>query len=205
MMKGRTPAVIIRDMDKTTTTYRIDPSDRIVAASDTWDVFAVENKAPSLTREAVIGRPIWEFIEGSETRHIYRLMFSRARASLISMKVPFRCDSPETKRFMEMEITPLPDGSIDFACATVRTEARTPVAFIDPDVDRSNEYRIICSWCKRIRMPGGEWAELEDAVRRLDLFGGKLPPRMSHGICPDDQEKAIKEIEGAEKGKKKAA
>lgn len=191
-----------RLMDKNVTSYRVDASDRIVGASDSWDVFAVENKAPQLTRKDVLGRQLWDFIDGSETRHVFRLMLSRARASLSVMKVPFRCDSPEAKRFMEMEIRPLPDGSIDFVCTTLKTEARTPVAFIDPDVDRSNEWRTICSWCKRVKMPGGEWAELEEAVRRLDLFGSKKPPRMSHGICPDDLER---ELDAAEKAKGKAA
>lgn len=205
MMKGRAAAVIIRLMDRTVISYRVDVSDRIVSASDSWDVFAAENKAPGLSKEEVLGRTLWDFIEGSETRHIFRLLLSKARACFSVMKVPFRCDSPEMKRFMEMEIRPLPDGSIDFVCTTLRTEARTPVAFIDPDLDRSNEWRTICSWCKRVKMPGGEWAELEDAVRRLDLFGAKNPPQMSHGICPEDQERAIREIDAAEKAKGKAA
>ncbi len=205
LMKGRAAAAIIGLMDKNIVSYRIDASDRIVEASDSWDVFAAENKAPRLTRKEVVGRFLWDFIEGSDTRHLFRLMLSKARASLSSMRIPFRCDSPEARRFMEMEIRPRPDCSIDFVCATLKTEARTPVAFIDPDVDRSNEWRTICSWCKRIKMPGGEWAELEEGIRRLDLFGTKRPPRMSHGICPEDQEMAYREMESAEKAKRKAA
>lgn len=205
MMKARAAAAIIGFMDKNVVSYRIDAADRIVEASDSWDVFAVENKAPRLTRKEVAGRFLWDFIEGSDTRHLFRLMLSKARASLSTMRIPFRCDSPEARRFMEMEISPHPDGSIDFVCTTLKTEARTPVAFIDPDVDRSNEWRTICSWCKRIKMPGGEWVALEDGIRRLDLFGSKRPPRMSHGICPEDLERAYMEMESAGKAKKKAA
>ncbi|MBW7957640.1 MAG: hypothetical protein H3C68_07075 [Deltaproteobacteria bacterium] len=204
-MKDRAAAAIIRFMDKNVVSYRIDASDRIVEASDSWDVFAVENKASQLTKKEVLGRFLWDFIEGSDTRHLFRLMLSKARDTLSAMRIPFRCDSPETKRFMEMEIRPHPDDSIDFVCTTLKTETRTPVAFIDPDVDRSNEWRTICSWCKRIKMPNGEWVELDDGIRKLDLFGTKKPPRMSHGICPEDQERAFREIENAGKAKRKAA
>lgn len=41
----------------------------------------------------------------------------------------------------------------------------------------------MCSWCKKVAL-GGQWHEVEDAVRTLNLFSSHELPRISHGMCP---------------------
>ena len=50
----------------------------------------------------------------------------------------------------------------------------------DPD-----RYLTICSWCKRVDVGDDKWAEVEDAVRDLELFNGTLLPTLTHGMCLD--------------------
>ncbi len=193
------------DMEGTDLEYRIDASDVLTEVGGNWTAFAEENKAAELAPGAVIGRPIWDFIRGRETRHIYRLILIEARASLSVFRFPFRCDSPGLKRFHEMEILPEADGALRFCCRTLRTEARQPAMLLERDMDRSGEYVTVCSWCRRIRMPGGEWAGIDVAVTRLDIFGSERQPSITHGICPDDHEMVMREIERSRRNRRKAA
>jgi hypothetical protein len=39
-------------------------------------------------------------------------------------------------------------------------------------------------WCDRFEVDG-EWVEVEEAARRLELFNRSELPTLSHGICPD--------------------
>ncbi|OGP21927.1 MAG: hypothetical protein A2054_04455 [Deltaproteobacteria bacterium GWA2_55_10] len=185
--------------------YRIDRSDIFIDLNDYWTVFAVENKAPELTPDAVLDRPLWDFIKDRETRHLYRLILMEARYSLSTLKFPFRCDSPGLRRFHEMEVTSSADGSVRFRCTTLRTEARSPAMLLDRDADRSGEYVTICSWCRRVRMPEGDWAEIDEAVMMLDLLGSQRPPGITHGICPDDHKIVMNGIEISREKRRKAA
>lgn len=178
--------------------YRLDALDRITHVNRAWLSFAVENESDALTPEAVLRRPLWDFIADNETRHVYRMILSRVRSSGKEVRLPFRCDSPSIRRFMEMEISPLPEGAVEFKCRLLRAESRPSVGLLDPAADRSGEFVQICGWCKRIRLDTGEWVETEEAVKRLDLFGAKKLPRLTHGICPDCHRVAMKEIGRAE-------
>jgi hypothetical protein len=44
-------------------------------------------------------------------------------------------------------------------------------------------FLAICSYCGRVRLPGGTWEQIPPAVtRRLHADAG---PQLTHGICPD--------------------
>lgn len=149
-----------------------------------WVEFARENGASGLTREAVIGRALWDFMAGRETRHISRLLLESALKKGCGIKVPYRCDSPGLCRFMEMEIIPAGGGLVEFRSKILRTAPREPVFLIDPSAPRSDEFLTICSWCRRARV-AGRWVELDVAVKDLDLFSTVSLPQLTHGICQD--------------------
>lgn len=169
--------------DKRTFIYRIDAADRITHVNEEWLSFAVENGSPALDRKAVINRPLWDFIYGTETKHIYRVIVDRVRAAGLPLSIPFRCDSPELRLFMEMEIVPLDKKAVEFDCALLRTEPRPRMALLDPLTERSDDFLAMCSWCKRIRLAGNEWVEVEEAVKRLNMFEAASLPQLTHGMC----------------------
>ncbi|NNE07956.1 MAG: hypothetical protein HKN20_05270 [Gemmatimonadetes bacterium] len=174
--------------------YRLDRDDRIEAVSTDWLDFARANGAPDLTAENVIGRPLWDFVAGADTRHLYELMFRRARNDGVSFVVPFRCDAPTARRFMELVVHPAGRGGIDLEGRLVRGEKRDPARLLDPAVPRTNDSLMICSWCKKVR-PEQTWLDAEIAITSMDLFLTPRLPQLTHGICPVCSDRVLKEID----------
>lgn len=87
------------------TRYRLDAGDRIVEVGGAWDRFACENGAEDLAGEQVIGLPLRSFIAGDVTRMFIDTLLARVRLTGRPAVVPYRCDSPGLKRFMEMSLT----------------------------------------------------------------------------------------------------
>jgi hypothetical protein len=163
--------------------WTIDDADKIVQVNEAWLAFARENTAPRLTADLVLDQSIWRFIQGRETIYLYKQIFGRVRAGISPVKFPFRCDSPECRRFMEMKLSLLPGATIQFSAHILREERRDPVNLLEATRDRSGEFLKSCSWCKRIDIPGRGWGEVEAAIDALDLFGHHSLPRVTHTIC----------------------
>jgi len=164
--------------------YQVDENDTLTAVDESWLRFARENEASHLTRELVVGRPIWQFVTGAETRHLYGSLFERARSTGSVRRIPFRCDSPERRRFMELDIVAAASGALELQSRIVREEARAAVALLRPTAERSKATVDVCSWCKRIHADGARWLEVEEAIDQLDLFGATLP-ELNHKTCPE--------------------
>lgn len=157
--------------------YCIDADDRLTFVASEWLDLAKENAAANLSHEAVCGQPLFTFISDPETQHLYKILIDKVRQSQDSMVVPFRYDSPSLRRFMELHISPLPDGAVQFEGRLVREEPREKVPLLDPSVERSDEIIVACSWCKRIDadevwldgavQPGRPTADLARDVLRL--------------------------------------
>jgi hypothetical protein len=102
---------------------------------------------------------------------------------------------------MKMKLSLLPGDAIQFMAQILRQEWREPLDLLDASRDRSGEFLQICSWCKKINIPGQGWGEIEAAIEPLDLFGHHSMPRMTHTIC-DACYDAIKLELNQESGKK---
>ncbi len=161
--------------------YELDHEDRILAVNEPWSAFARENDAEHLVR-GVIGTTVWDWVAGPEVRHLYRLLFSRVREVQGSTTVPFRCDSPSVRRFMELEVCALPDDGLLCTAMLKRAEQRDPVPLLNPHVPRSETLLRVCSWCKRVPTDDGDWLEIEQAITALHLVE-EVPPAISHTIC----------------------
>ncbi|HOJ13772.1 MAG TPA: PAS domain-containing protein [Deltaproteobacteria bacterium] len=164
--------------------YRIDSTDTIVGISDNWCAFAYANAwRSSLRPEEIVGRKLWDFIQGLETKYLYRELYRRAREGATLRPIPFRCDSPQERRHLELLIEALPDGQIEITSRICRTEPRSPVRLLDAAAPRSADLVTVCSMCKKIQVSPGEWAEIEDALARLALFEADTMPQLTHGLC----------------------
>ena len=116
----------------------------------------------------------------------------RTRRKIIEF--PFRCDSPEKRRFMRMEMIPQDKEKVEFKSFLEREEVRVSLALLDISTERTKEIITICSWCKRIKRDELHWLSTEDAVEHMGLFGKKALPMLSHGICPSCCEGVMKKI-----------
>jgi len=172
-----------KPLDQRRFIWSIDAADKLVHVNDDWLAFAQENSAPQLTASLVLNQPIWRFIQGEEASYLYQQIFRRVQVGVSPVTFPFRCDSPDCRRFMEMKLSLLPDGGIEFISHLLREEWRDPIDLLDASRDRSGEFITVCSWCKKIHMPERGWGEIEAAIAALDLFGHRPMPRLTHTIC----------------------
>jgi hypothetical protein len=162
--------------------YRIDADDRIVSVCGGWDDFALANDGGDAVADRVLGRPLWDFIRDPHTCLLYRQILARVRRGG-SATFALRCDGPSHRRLLEMTVAPLTAGGVAFVTRVLSAQDREPVALLTGRGDHSAEMIKACAWCNRVEVCGGAWAEVEDAVGRLNLFErGRVPP-LSHGIC----------------------
>lgn len=175
--------------------YRVDRSNVISFVNDAWLVFAQENKATQLNSDAVLNKSLWSFVAGLETQHLYSVMLKKVRTDQTPIKVPFRCDAPECRRYMELKIFPLPHRGLEFRSRIIKVEPRDTVNILDATIPRSSDLIRMCSWCKKVYT--GEllgWLEVEKATQVLDLFSAVKLPRITHGMCPDCYETCLEEL-----------
>lgn len=176
--------------------YRIDKEDIIISVSDNWNTFANDNDWGDEGHSGgVVGHLLWDFIQDVETRHLYRELFKRVRAGKRAGPIPFRCDSPQEKRFLELLISPLPDDQIEITSTIVRSEFHDPIELLDRKAPRSSELIRICSMCKRIAISQDEWVELEEGIARLRPFEADKMPGLTHGLCLPCYHVAIAELD----------
>jgi hypothetical protein len=184
----------MQNLDHRRFIWILDRDDRIIRVNDNWLAFAQENLSPHLMAALVLDQFIWQFITGPETVYLYEQIFRRVRAGVSPVALPFRCDSPDCRRYMEMSLALLPGEAIEFTAHILREERRAPVALLDVSRARSGELLSICSWCKAVYIPGRGWGEIEAAIEALDLFGGRPMPQLTHAVCNTCYETIIQEL-----------
>lgn len=87
---------------------------------------------------------------------------------------------------MDLRIKAGRGGRAVLFSARVRAEEMRdfPQRLLDPAAPRGSETLAMCGWCDRFEVEG-EWVEVEEAVRRLELFRRPELPALDHRICPD--------------------
>ena len=171
-------------MSKDVIIYQIDRADTIVTVSDNWYAFAEANAWGGFFQpEDVVGRKLWDFIQDRETRHLYQELFRRVRVGIPSRTIPFRCDSPNERRYLELLIKALPDEQIEITSKIIRTEPRSPISLLDTVTSRSTDFVTVCSMCKKIKVAPGRWTEIEEGLGHLRLFEADEMPQLTHGLC----------------------
>lgn len=165
--------------------YHVDGRGRITFVDEGWRAFAAANAAPQFADTASLyGVPLLSFIGDSTTRQVYAVLMDRVRAEQVAVRVPFRCDAPALRRWMELELTPRPAGGVAFTSRELRTEPRDVVLAFDRPSAQGAELVRMCSWCKKVEA-GAAWLPLELGVAQLGLFAGPDVPGVTHGICPE--------------------
>ena len=165
--------------------YTIDEQNHLTYVNSGWDKFALENDAAHLEHEKVLNRPLWDFIENAETRHIHQVLAERVRKNQAALKFPFRCDSPSVPRYMNMQIIPQAEGAITYSCTVERIERRAPLLLEEMKTWKSRKLLRMCSWCKKVDIGDNKWMEIEPAIKHLQLLEQKILPEISHTICDD--------------------
>lgn len=166
--------------------YHIDGEDRIIQVSPNWDAFALASDAPEICAQKILNHPLMIFLSGLETKHLYKILLAKVRRTQNPLTVPFRCDGPALRRFMELTMRPLAGKRIEFQSIVLREERRDSVPLLDRTSPRTDQLISICAWCKKVKVDS-EWLEVEDAIGKLQLFHEPLLPKLTHGMCSSCQ------------------
>ncbi len=167
-----------------------------------WDAFAKENGAPELQAERVLGRNLFDFIQGAQVRNQFRKVLKMiSEDPNWSWVLPYRCDSPERERAMCQSLRPIftDDRCTGFIFHSVEqySRRRPPIDLYDfraiekstrndPDLPIVN----MCSWCQRVQcaaVSGDDWLRAEDYY----AAGGRSNVRLKHRICEQCLETTI--------------
>jgi len=189
--------------------HKIDELDRLILVNDEWMNFARENWSPSLEAGDFIGEPIWKYITDIDTRHLYSLFLDRIRKTQTEVNIPYRCDSPDKRRFMEMVIVPSPDCQVEFQSRIVKEEPRGEILLLRSPRPKSDRLIAVCSWCKKVRLPewlGGQggadsqtqWLEIEEFMPLLGPYTSTSFPAVTHTACQACFEAVMKKIDSIE-------
>lgn len=156
--------------------YTLDRQDRIIAVSDGWDRFALDNDGPTACAAHVLGGRLVDAIDGDPVRMFMTAILMRVRASGQAEVIPYRCDSPTVKRFYTMTVRPLMQGAVRVEHFLDREEKAHVEIRVRPA--RPGQFgRLRCSICCRLKEEDG-WRDPFDGDADCDL-------RVVHTVCED--------------------
>ncbi|HET7053374.1 MAG TPA: hypothetical protein VFI09_05595 [Solirubrobacterales bacterium] len=164
--------------------YAIDDEDRLIRVDDGYYRFAAENGWNGAGDS--LGRSLWDFVAGHDVKKLQRLLLRRVREGVRGIELPFRCDGPDVIREMDIRIAADSSGRVVLFSAKMRREEgrEEPQPLLDPEAPREEgDFLQMCAWCDRF-LVDGEWVEVEEAAKRLELFRRSRLPTLDHGICP---------------------
>ncbi len=164
-------------------TYVVDAEDRLVRVSPEWADFAAQNGGDGLEPDAVVGRVLWDFFYDELTQKLYRDVLAHVRAGAATHLV-LRCDGPERRRLIEMTVTRLDDGSVEFKNVLLAAKMRPEQKLFNHTTPRTAERVKVCSWCDRVKSGPDNWSEVEKAMEELQLVGAAALPAVQPTVCP---------------------
>lgn len=171
-------------MPRTPLEYRLTADDVIVSVDGPWDPFALANDGASVLETAVVGTPLWEWVDGAEPRMLLGRIFHKVRECGVPVSLPYRCDSADTRRYHTLEVRPCGDGGLVLTHHVLREEPRDTVPeVIEGLLPDPGALLRMCSWCNALDTGGGQWVELEEAVKVLPVFLADVVPAVTHTIC----------------------
>jgi hypothetical protein len=112
--------------------YELDDDLRIIAVDAAWSEFAIANGAPELVPPTgLLGQPVLSYVADLTTTLLYEQLFSKVQRTGDSIAVPFRCDAPSLRRFLELQIERLFPSGLLLHSTVLRVEERSEVPLLD--------------------------------------------------------------------------
>ncbi|MEM6484465.1 MAG: hypothetical protein AAF662_05715 [Pseudomonadota bacterium] len=133
------------------------------------------------TSESIVGQPIRSFVMGDSARMLIETLLTRVRITGKPVKCLYRCDTPATRRVMEMSLTPLKHQRVRVKHKTIKEVPRATVFEQAPNAKKLVKH---CCMCERV-LYKGDWLDVEDLRTKL----AKTEPtffeehRYVHTIC----------------------
>ena len=94
--------------------YLLDRNDRVARVCPQWSDLARHRMAMRLDDEMVLGRSLWDFVQGGATQRLYDALIYNARRTGQKITFNYRGDSPSAIRYMRMVLLPGHHGIVRF-------------------------------------------------------------------------------------------
>lgn len=166
-------------------TYSLDENNFVIDVGGEWDAFARANQGENLTREHVIGKSLFDFINGLEIKTIYASLFDRVRSQKKVLSFTFRCDGPFNCRLMSLTIRPRPDQAVCVQTDVLEDTEREEIPLYVVGTPRTSETIAVCCICGNVKSMGDVWVPIEEESVRRNFPGQAALPQLSHGFCPN--------------------
>jgi hypothetical protein len=177
--------------------YVVADDERIIQVGRRGWHSQVDDAPATLDPDALIGRNLFDFIQGNAVKDLYREILAQLRTHPdSSAELLYRCDSPGMMREYRLTIAAVAapeDGPCFlFASHPINRMQRPKLplfayqrfAGLNPDPDLP--LVAICSFCHRVRSKhdnerdDSAWIEPEQYYQA----GGSSRVQLSHGVCP---------------------
>ena len=89
------------------TWYTLQENDRITEVGGDWDDFAEQNEGAAVVAKNVLGRSIWDFIQGDDETAMFRSILFTCRLTGETLDLMSDCSSGDVERVMRMKVVPL--------------------------------------------------------------------------------------------------
>ncbi|MBS2037047.1 hypothetical protein JST97_18815 [bacterium] len=164
-------------MRVTRLSYHLNESDVIVAVDDDYLRYAEANGGLQ-EPEAVIGQPIWGFIEGTVLPACLRAFFRRCWSQ--PGYLPYRCDSPDELRLWKVDAQSV-QGLLQVSFEEIERRERPPLPVHGKNALQHPVH--FCSWCNGVVEAGAtRWLYREEA----EALACRLlvnPTSVQHTLC----------------------
>ena len=165
--------------------YHLDAKDRITGVNEEWDRFANRNGGDHLQSEALIGRSLHDFISGDVTKMFVNALLQSTRVTGKERTINYRCDSPDVKRYMAMDILPSGQGRLVSRHRTIQEVKMSTAITLVTATRASGVFIKRCSMCNRLSRNGESEVE-PDAAAAAGWFG-EGATQVIYFVCKDCQ------------------
>ncbi|WP_264495102.1 hypothetical protein [Rhodobacter sp. KR11] len=162
--------------------YELSAQNRILSVSDNWDPFARTNGGADALSHAVLGRPIWDFVSGLDTRSYLNALIFATRNAGRKVSVRYRCDGLAERRLFQLQIEPLEDNAVRLSHLPLEIRSRRKPASAPPP-----GAQVCCGQCLRWRQ-GSTWEEAE-------IHHALAPQGIDFVVCPQCRTEAQRVID----------
>lgn len=162
--------------------YMLADDDRIERVCPGWSRAARLRMGQRLDDEMVLGRPLWDFINGGATLRLYDALVWHVRRTGQRLAFRHRGDRPGALRYMKMTLTPGPGQRVQLRSECLYEQPVPRAVYFAHVSYRRHPALMQCSLCQMIEAYG-RWLSLDEALEHTTLLDSLLPIEIGDTVC----------------------
>jgi len=162
--------------------YMLSGDDCIERVCPGWSRAGRKRMGQRLDDEMVLGRPLWDFINGGATLRLYDALVWHVRKSGKRISFRHRGDRPGALRYMRMTLTPGLGERVHLRSECLHEQSTPRAVYFTHVTYRRNPELILCSICQMIEA-NGRWFNLSEMLEHTTLLDSLAPVEVGDTVC----------------------